>query len=125
MVAPVIEEITFRGTLTPSLKAGLRYATLNPDYAAPCTSLFFGTLHPPGNKLYINELGHRLEDMTHINAGSLWCGIAAHMTFNCMAYLPLFTLSLISKILEDIELRGKLFAKKENEQEPELPRIIR
>lgn len=92
--APVVEEIAFRGMLTPALEKLFPKLNINTSYAAIASSILFGCLHPNGQKLSTIYFGIKQEQLTKINNGSLWGGIAGHgATILCSIFPPfLFTL---------------------------------
>lgn len=83
-VAPLLEELLFRGILFPFLAK--RAGTLN---AALCTSIVFTMLHfhlPSAATLYLLSL---VLCFAYWRTGSLWTSIGIHMIFNAITVLAL------------------------------------
>lgn len=93
--APVVEEIIFRGLLTPGLEAISRAINVDPFYASVGSSILFGAIHPNGQKLATTYIGYELEKMSHINNGSLWGNITRHGANNITCLFPPSLISLI------------------------------
>ena len=89
IIAPVTEELLFRGMLLPAIKYGLKAVNINPSLALIGSSLLFGWMHNEA-KLPIAYDGYQWGKMTTSNNGSLWGSSAAHFTKNFITESVLF-----------------------------------
>ncbi len=84
IIAPVAEEIVFRGMVYGSLRRAMP-----PILAAILTSVVFGILHGTIVWFVYTALLSMMLIFLYEYTGSLWASILAHMTFNTFGQLPL------------------------------------
>lgn len=84
IIAPIVEELIFRGLLMPFIGYVLEAADINPSYSIILTSLAFGLLHNEGMKLGATCSGYMWANMAAQNNGSLWSSLAGHISQNAI-----------------------------------------
>ncbi len=86
VVAPLVEEVLFRGVLFRGLRSRMRFV-----WAAGLSSLLFGLMHGLGILLVATGLVGFFCAWVYERSGSLWTAIATHAAFNAtaVAVLPL------------------------------------
>lgn len=85
IIAPLAEELLFRGFLLPALGRRLGVAT-----AIIGSSLIFGLLHPPAVTMVIIGVFAIFLALAYTRSGSLWPAIILHSSKNLIAFIGLF-----------------------------------
>jgi membrane protease YdiL (CAAX protease family) len=106
LMAPLLEEVLFRGLLLPALRR--RYAF---PFSALVVTLLFTAMHLGQSGSYwpplvgIAACGWFLAWWRE-RSGSLWPSIAFHLSFNLTALLPIIVLSLLGYPIDQLALVG-------------------
>lgn len=95
LVAPIVEELIFRGAIFPAFKSTLNIMGMKEQNqnigAALGSSAVFAAGHPKGTRIPIFFSGLSYTAITILSGGSLWASTAAHATDNIIATACLAT----------------------------------
>lgn len=84
VIAPIVEELVFRGLFISFIDYVFEAMDINPSYSIILTSLAFGLLHNEGMKLGSACAGYMWANMAIQNGGSLWSSIVGHISQNAI-----------------------------------------
>lgn len=107
LLAPIVEELLFRGFLLPALNKVMRL-----PFAIVAVSILFAVLHPPIMTMLAIGVFSVFLCLAYVKTGSLWPAILLHSTQNLIAFTLLFVVDIEQYLPADAvpSLLGSLIA---------------
>lgn len=107
LLAPIVEEMFFRGFLLPALNKVMRL-----PFAIAAVSILFAVLHPPIMTMLAIGVFSVFLCLAYVKTGSLWPAILLHATQNLIAFTLLFVVDVEQYLPADAvpSLLGSLIA---------------